>query len=294
MPVHSLAARMSHADEADDHSHHLPAVDDWPRGFGEASWWPFITALGAAGFYIGAALYVLSTGESPVVPTLYGPAVFIAGTFVFLTGLYGWLYHAFVKSYWSSESTGIGLKMGMLGFLGSEVATFGAGFVYYFFVRSDAWNNLPHLVEDGSIFSSLVIINTVILIISSVTLHYAHVALRNGDHGRFKGLLGTTLLLGIVFLGGQAYEYYEFIVHEGFTITEGAYASAFYGLTGLHGLHVTMGAVLIGIVFVRALYGQYSAEKHTSVSTVSMYWHFVDVVWVFLVVVLYVGAIVDL
>jgi cytochrome c oxidase subunit 3 len=109
---------------------------------------------------------------------------------------------------------------------------------------------------------------------------------------RFIRLLGTTLLLGLIFLSGQALEYYEFIVQEGFTITEGAYGSAFYGLTGLHGLHVGLGAVLISIVFIRALFGQYSAEKHVSVSTVSMYWHFVDVVWVFLVIVLYAGAIV--
>jgi cytochrome c oxidase subunit 3 len=135
-------------------------------------------------------------------------------------------------------------------------------------------------------------VNTIILIISSVTLHYAHVALRNGDRRRFLSLLGVTLLLGIIFLGGQALEYYEFIVHENFTIAEGAYASAFYGLTGLHGLHVSLGAVLLLIVFARAMMGQYSAERHTSVSTVSMYWHFVDVVWVFLVVVLYIGAIV--
>jgi cytochrome c oxidase subunit 3 len=96
----------------------------------------------------------------------------------------------------------------------------------------------------------------------------------------------------VVFIGGQIYEYYEFIIHENFTIAEGAYASAFYGLTGLHGLHVSLGAVLLGIVFVRALYGQYDAERHTSVSTASMYWHFVDAVWIFLVVVLYAGAIV--
>jgi cytochrome c oxidase subunit 3 len=85
-------------------------------------------------------------------------------------------------------------------------------------------------------------------------------------------------------------EYYEFIVREGFTLTSGIYSSAFFGLTGLHGLHVTLGAVILGVVFVRGLFGQYSAERHVSVSTASMYWHFVDVVWVFLVVVLYVGA----
>jgi cytochrome c oxidase subunit 3 len=284
---------MSHADDTDDHSHHLPAVEDWPRGFGEASWWPFVTAFGAAGFYIGASLYVLGTGDNALVPAMYGPIAFAASAGLFLVGLYGWTYHAFVKAYWDSEGTGVGLKMGMLAFLGSEIATFGAGFVYYFFIRSDAWSNLPELVVSGNIFSSLVIANTVILIISSVTLHYAHVALREDDRRRFVGLLGLTLLLGVIFLGGQVYEYYEFIVHENFTVAEGAYGSAFYGLTGLHGLHVSLGAVLLGIVFVRALFGQYTSEKHTSVTTVSMYWHFVDVVWVFLVVVLYAGAIIN-
>jgi cytochrome c oxidase subunit 3 len=282
-------------EDADDHGHHLPAVEDWPRGFGEASWWPFVTAIGAAGFYLGAALFVLGWGDNSVVSPTLGPIVFVASTFAFLAGLYGWVYHAFVVNWWEAAKEGHGspaLRFAMLLFLGTEVATFGAGFVYYFFVRSGAWENLPELVESGNIFSSLVIANTVILVISSFTLHFAHVALRNDNRKRFVGLLGATLLLGVVFIGGQVYEYYEFIVHENFTIAEGAYASAFYGLTGLHGLHVTLGAVLIGIVFVRALYGQYTATNHTSVTTVSMYWHFVDVVWIFLVVVLYVGAII--
>jgi cytochrome c oxidase subunit 3 len=287
---------MSHADESEEgHGHHLPAVEDWPRGFGEASWWPFVTAIGAAGFYVGAALYILGRGSGALVAPAYGPLALAASTFVFLAGLYGWLYHAFVKAYWSTEGSGVSLKLGMLAFLGSEIATFGAGFVYYFFIRSDVWGeNLPELVVSGNIFSSLVIANTVILVLSSVTLHYAHVALRKNDRDRFIRLLGLTLLLGIVFIGGQALEYYEFIVHENFTITGGAYNSAFYGLTGLHGLHVTMGAVLLGIVFVRGLYGQYDADRHTSVTTASMYWHFVDAVWIFLVVVLYAGAIVSL
>ncbi len=290
MLAESLVGGMSH--ESDDHAHHLPAVEDWPRGFGEASWWPFVTALGAGGIYIGAALFVLGRGDSPMVDPVYGPVVVAGSVLLFLVGLYGWVYHAFVKAFWESDGHGSGLRFAMLLFLGTEVATFGAGFIYYFFIRVGAWDNLPELVASGNIFGSLVIANTVLLLISSVTLHYSHVALRNDDRGRFLGLLGLTLLLGIVFLGGQAYEYYEFIVHENFTIAEGAYGSAFYGLTGLHGLHVSLGAVLLLIVFVRAMMGQYSAEKHTSVSTVSMYWHFVDAVWVFLVVVLYIGAIV--
>jgi cytochrome c oxidase subunit 3 len=279
------------ADEGGHGEHHLPAVEDWPKGFGEASWWPFITALGAAGFYIGAGLYVVGQ-RTDLLGTAAGPAAFVASAFVFLVGLYGWVYHAFVKAYWEGEGHSRGLKFAMVLFLGSEVATFGAGFVYYFFIRTAAWDNLPELVESGNILGSLVIINTIILVISSVTLHYAHIALRKNDRQKFIRLLGATLLLGVVFIGGQIYEYYEFIVHENFTIAEGAYASAFYGLTGLHGLHVSLGAVLLGIVFVRALYGQYDAERHTSVSTASMYWHFVDAVWIFLVVVLYAGAIV--
>ncbi len=280
---------MSVADESEEESHHLPAVEDWPQGFGEASWWPFVAAVGAAGIYVGAALFILGHGPQTLVGPLVGPAAVIGAVAIFLVGLYGWLYHGFIVSFWKHGTGGHGagsLRLGMLLFLGSEVATFGAGFVYYFYIRSGAWDpvQLPHLL------SSLVLVNTAILILSSITLHYAHVALRNDNRTRFLRLLGVTLLLGLIFVGGQFYEYYQFIGHEGFTLTTGVFGSAFYGLTGLHGLHVSLGAVLLGIVFVRALYGQYSAERHTSVSTVSMYWHFVDIVWVFLVLVLYVGA----
>jgi len=279
---------MTVADESDDHSHHLPAVEDWPRGFGEASWWPFVAAIGASGIYVGVALYVIGMNASGIVPSWSGPAAIAGSVGLFLGGLYGWLYHAFIVNFWEhGDSHGsIGLKFGMVLFLGSEIATFGAGFVYYFFIRVGTWTTegLPPLL------SSLVLGNTAILILSSLTLHWGHVALRRGNRRNFLVGMAATLLLGVVFIGGQVLEYYEFIEHEGFTLTSGIYASAFYGLTGLHGLHVSLGAVLLGIVFVRALYGQYTADRHVSVTTVSMYWHFVDVVWVFLVVVLYAGA----
>ncbi|PSQ43031.1 heme-copper oxidase subunit III [Halobacteriales archaeon SW_7_68_16] len=279
---------MTVADDTDD-GHHLPAIEDWPRGFGEASVWPFVTALGASGVYVGAGLFILGNGDASLVDPTYGPVTLVASTLLFLMGLYGWLYHGFVVSFWqrgADHQSERKLRWGMIAFLGSEIATFGAGFTYYFFIRAGPWppGELPHLL------SSLVVVNTALLIVSSITLHFSHVALRKGRRRQFLALMGLTLLLGVVFIGGQVLEYYEFIVNEGFAIGEGAFASGFYGLTGLHGLHVSLGAVLLGIVFVRGLLGQYSADRHVSVSTVSMYWHFVDAVWIFLVVALYVGA----
>jgi cytochrome c oxidase subunit 3 len=278
--------------EEHDEGHHLPAVEDWPRGFGEASWWPFVTALGATGIYVGAALYILAQGSDPLVSGLTWAAVFVGSIGLFLVGIYGWLYHAFIVHFWGrgeDEGSADALRWGMIAFLGSEIATFSAGFTYYFYIRSG--NNWAQLVETlPELTTSLVLTNTALLIASSFTLHWAHHSIREGNRRNFLLGLAVTLLLGVVFLGGQVLEYYEFIVGYGFSLTSGIFASAFYGLTGLHGLHVTMGAVLLGIVFVRALFGQYSPERHVSVTTASMYWHFVDIVWVFLVVVLYVGA----
>ncbi|WP_101296705.1 cytochrome c oxidase subunit 3 [Halegenticoccus soli] len=282
---------MSTEDSHEDHGHHLPAVQDWPRGFGEASWWPFVTALGGAGIYFGAGLYIMGSGNNQIVSPIAGPAVIVASVGLFLVGLYGWLYHAFVSHFWSrgaDEESEAALRWGMIAFLGSELATFGAVFTYYFFIRAGAWP--PQGAALPPLLNSLVLANTALLVASSFTLHWAHVGIRRENRRQFVLGLFVTLVLGTVFIAGQVLEYFEFIVHEGFTITSGIFASAFFGLTGLHGLHVSLGAVLLAIVLVRALAGQYSAERHVSVSTVSMYWHFVDVVWIFLVVVLYVGA----
>ena len=285
------SAYMSLVDDSTEEHGHLPAVEDWPKGFGEASWWPFVTAIGGAAIYVGIALLILGIGDQVSVPLIYGQIVAVGGVGLFLVGIYGWLYHAFVSHFWSRETHAAGsnaLRWGMILFLGSEIATFGAGFAYYFFIRADTWppsgGEFPHLVGD------LVLVNTALLVLSSITLHWAHVELRKNEHTNFVIGVAATLLLGLVFIAGQVFEYYEFILVENYTITSGVFASAFYGLTGLHGLHVSLGAVIIGIVLVRGLKGQYSASRHVSVTTASMYWHFVDAVWVFLVVAVYLGA----
>ena len=246
--------------------------------------WPIVGAAGSSLLYVGLALAGLAAATD-LFPVLLGVGAAILGAGVLVVGLVGWLAEAFLGVRVTGESTPL-YRQTMLLFLLTDVATFGAGFVYYAFIRVGAWPpaDLPH-----GLLGALVVVNTGLLVTSSVTFHLAASALDDGNHTRFTRLLGLTLLLGVVFLGGQAFEYVEFI-REGFTATSGVFASAFFGLTALHGLHVALGTVLIGIVAWRARRGTYGPDRDTSVETVELYWHFVDVVWVVLVVVLYAGA----
>ncbi len=183
-------------DSKEEHGHHLPAVEDWPHGFGEASWWPIVTALGAAGFYVGASLYVLGHGGDTMVGPNIGPIVFILSAAVFLSGLYGWVYQAFVKHFWSKDTKESGsgaLRLGMILFLCTEIATFGGGFVYYFFIRAGTWP--PKIGEVPDVVSSIVFINTLLLVASSVTIHWAHIELRKNNRSRFIAGLAATLAL---------------------------------------------------------------------------------------------------
>ncbi|ELY86026.1 cytochrome c oxidase subunit 3 [Natrinema altunense] len=250
--------------------------------------WPLVAAAGAAGLYGGAAVSILGT-ETGLVPPLLGVGLAAAGTIVLLAGVAGWVDQAFLapaRDERGPRTSRASYVSTTLLFLTTDVSTFGALFIYYFVVRIGAWPpaELPPLL------GSLVIVNTGILVASSVTFHYAHRALERENQRRFLGLLGTTLALGLVFLAGQAYEYYEFVAHDGFTLTSGLFGTAFFGLTGLHGLHVALGIGGIAVLCWRAIRGHYGPDRDTSITTVSLYWHFVDAVWLFLVVVLYVGA----
>lgn len=280
---------MAPNDDASTANHRVPASIDWPRGYGEASWWPIAVVVGVFCIYAGLGLTLISLRSALLLTPLLGPTVVVLGIGLFLIGLGGWTFHGFVAQYeFGSPGHETRYRWGMGMFLCSEVATFGSGLAYYGYVRIGPWppDTLPPLL------SPLLAINTVVLLVSSVTLHFAHRALQRDRRRRFTLLLGSTLLLGAIFLLGQAREYHTLLVEEGFTITDGTFASAFFGLTGLHGLHVGLGLVLLAIVFGRGMYGQYSATRHDSVTTVTMYWHFVDAVWIILVVSLYLGAVV--
>lgn len=131
--------------------------------------------------------------------------------------------------------------------------------------------------------------NTIILLSSSVTVHIAHLGLLDGNKKKFNIWLGLTVLLGITFVGVQAFEYYEAYAHFGLTLNSGIYGSTFFMLTGFHGFHVLMGMTMLLIQWIRSVkFGHFTADDHFGFEASSWYWHFVDVVWVFLFLFVYI------
>ena len=167
--------------------------------------------------------------------------------------------------------------VGMLLFIASEVMFFGGLFATYFNARSAVgageWGPPPGAHE---LDLPLAAVLTVILVASSFTMQFGVWAIRRGDTGGLKLWTAITLGLGILFLIGQLYDYTQL----GFGISDGVFGTTFYTLTGFHGAHVFGGAVGLAIVLARATRGQFSARNHVAVEAVSMYWHFVDVVWI--------------
>lgn len=193
-----------------------------------------------------------------------------------------------VTSIPSAHAEPEGVSSGMLGmvlFIASEIMFFAGLFGAYFFLRSQADEWPPTGFESLEIPFPLV--NTIILLASGVTVHYAVLALRRDHrHGPtgFIFLTGLTILLGTIFILGQVYEYNELP----FGIEDGTFPSLFFVMTGFHGAHVIGGLGMLAFIFVRALQGDFSSRNHLAVEATTAYWHFVDVVWVILFVVLYV------
>jgi cytochrome c oxidase subunit 3 len=177
-----------------------------------------------------------------------------------------------------------GVLLGMMLFIASELMFFGSLFGAYFTIRADTSPWPPAATpEIGALRTAIF---SLFLLASSITIQRAVGALkRDDDAGLMKGLL-TTIGLGLIFLGGQAWEYSE-LIDAGFTISTNPFGTLFFTLTGFHGLHVIGGLIAISIVYVSARRGSLSARRHGPGEAVSYYWHFVDVVWVVLFLVLY-------
>src|SRR5690606_282731 len=134
----------------------------------------------------------------------------------------------------------------------------------------------------------LPLINTILLVSSSFTVTFAHHALKKDKRGALKAWLALTVVLGVLFLFLQAYEYYEAYNDLGLTLGSGIYGATFFMLTGFHGAHVTMGALILFVMLMRVMKGHFNPEKHFGFEAASWYWHFVDVVWLGLFIFVYV------
>ena len=185
------------------------------------------------------------------------------------------------------EERGINTALlGMLLFIASEVMFFAGLFAVYFNVRAAHPRWPPEGAEHFGA-NPVVLVATAVLIISSFTMQWGVWRIRRDDRRGMNRALIVTLILGVLFLGMQAFDY-AVLFAEGIRMNSGIFGSLFYTMTGFHGAHVFGGVVGIAIMLLRGLAGQFSARHHVAVEAVSIYWHFVDVVWVALFLTLYI------
>src|SRR5687767_2207480 len=175
-------------------------------------------------------------------------------------------------------------KLGMWGFLASECLFFGALISSHLLYRSRAPEgvHIPHDVYDIPYTS----VSSFVLLMSSLTMVLALAAIQRGDHRRLRVWLLATALLGSTFIAGQIYEFTSFI-REGLTLKTNVFGSSFYVLTGFHGVHVTLGIVMLLSLFSMSLRGRLPTERSEVVEIAGLYWHFVDIVWVVIFTVVY-------
>ena len=172
--------------------------------------------------------------------------------------------------------------LGMLLFIISEVMIFGAFFTAYFFIRVVTHDPWP--APGTEIPTAATGVNTAILMVSSLTIHWALVSIKKGNRYGLKAGMVLTFLLGLSFLFLQVNEY----VHLGWAPHDSAQATIFYSLTGLHGAHVFVGLCALLIVSIRSFRGHYSPEHHQGMEVPGIYWHFVDGMWIIVYLALYV------
>ena len=172
--------------------------------------------------------------------------------------------------------------LGMFLFIASETMLFGSFFTAYFFVRVAAGTPWPTPPYHLPIFVAGV--NTIILVTSSFTMHWALQSIKRGNRAGLQAGLLLTFLMGLTFLLTQIREYSRI----GFAPKDGGFATIFFSLTGLHGAHVFVGLTLLGFATTRAFRGHYSPEHHHGVEIPGIYWHFVDVMWIVVYTTVYI------
>ena len=292
------------------HAVHAPASGRYyvPHG----SPWPFFGSVSLFVMLGGAAAWL--TGAA------FGPLAFAIGLLMMIVLFTGWFGNVIAENQAGiyNEQVDRSFRMGMMWFIFSEVMFFAAFFGALFYTRqlSVEWlggggaKGLTGLLWPGYEASwptngparlgpsdsgefgiipafGLPAVNTLLLLSSGVTITIAHHALRAGKRGVLSAFLAATFLLGFLFVGLQAEEYHHAWTELGLQMSTGVYGSTFFMLTGFHGLHVTLGAIMLTVIWFRVLKGHFTPERHFAFEAVAWYWHFVDVVWLGLFVFVY-------
>lgn len=275
-----------------------------------SSKWPILGSLSVGAMMLGSGL-VLVHG--------WGMPIMVLGLVAILVVMTLWFRDVVRESHQGLYDAQMdrSFRQGMGWFIFSEVMFFAAFFGTLFYVRTFAvpwlggegakgvaallwpdftasWPLLnppdPSIPGAESTFSpwQLPLVNTLLLVASSITLTLAHEGLKEGERSITRNWLFATLLLGFSFIIIQGVEYYEAYTHYGITLQSGIYGATFFLMTGFHGAHVIVGATILTVMFVRVLRGHFTPDNHFAFEAASWYWHFVDVVWIGLFLFVYV------
>lgn len=270
----------------------------------QPSHWPVVGSCALFLMTFGGVLWMNGIGS--------GPWVTLAGMATIVYMMFGWFGTVIRESEGGkyNKQVDLSFRWSMSWFIFSEVMFFAAFFGALFYMRvlsvpglasSDTMEQLwpsfaaqwpvsgPGIEETFTHMGAWGIpaINTLILLTSGATVTWAHWALKRNNRTQLIAGLFATVALGILFLGFQAYEYVHAYRELNLTLAMGAYGATFYMLTGFHGFHVTVGTIMLIVILGRSMAGHFTADHHFAFEGVSWYWHFVDVVWLLLFVLVY-------
>ena len=240
--------------------------------------WPFVGALSTLGLTAGGILYMRG----------HTPALLLSGAILFLITLAGWWRDVVTEA--KTEHNKVirqGFQYGMVLFILSELMFFVAFFWAYFDAALFPTAAIGHVWPPKNIQTldpfDLPYLNTLILLLSGSTVTWAHYSILEGHMKDAIQKIGFTVILGCLFLCVQAYEY----GHATFAFKDGIYPSTFYMATGFHGFHVLVGTIFLAVCYFRTKSGHFTADDHFGFEAAAWYWHFVDVVWLFLFISIY-------
>ncbi len=257
--------------------------------------WPLLSALAGGILAAGAVIYMhdihlFANPDAGVEGVKVGLNGVYLGVACILMVMFGWwkeVIHESVVEKAHNSITEIGLRYGMSLFICSEVMFFVAFFWAYFNAAFYPTEAVGFVWPPAGIHTidpfDLPLMMTLILLLSGCTATWAHHAILEGKNKEVIQALSYTVFLGVFFLGFQIYEY----ANSHFAFTDGIYASTFFMATGFHGFHVFVGTVFLFVCWVRAKKGHFTPKEHFGFEAAAWYWHFVDVVWLFLFIAIY-------